>query len=82
VCFIRGTGMLIIADRIDATRKHIAQAIAAKNPPFIQNEAKAQAVAGADYIGIKTGSMEMEEEVLMGCRGGARRNRSSSELRL
>jgi len=31
--------MLIIADRIDATRKHIAQAIAAKNAAFIQNDA-------------------------------------------
>jgi len=56
--------MLIIADRIDATRKHIAQAIAAKNAAFIQNEAKAQAAAGVDYIGIKTGAMEEEEELL------------------
>jgi cobalamin-dependent methionine synthase I len=56
--------MLIIAERIDATRKHIAQAIAAKNALFIQNEAKAQAMAGADSIGIKTGAMEGEEELL------------------
>jgi cobalamin-dependent methionine synthase I len=44
--------MLIVAERINASRKHIAQAILTKNVAFIQNEAKAQAMAGADYIDV------------------------------
>lgn len=56
--------MLIIADRINAYQKHIAQAIVTKNAPFIQNEVKAQALAGADYIDINTGIFERKIESL------------------
>lgn len=45
--------LLIIADRIDTTRKHVAHAVASRNARFIQSEAKAQQQAGADFIGLK-----------------------------
>jgi cobalamin-dependent methionine synthase I len=44
--------MLIIGDRIDATRKHVAQAVLTENRAFIQSEVKAQVVSGADYINL------------------------------
>ena len=40
--------MLIIAERINASRKQIAQAISAGDRAFIQEEAKAQTEAGQD----------------------------------
>lgn len=42
--------MLIIAERINSTRKNIAPAVKERNTAFIQNEAKKQAEAGANYI--------------------------------
>jgi 5-methyltetrahydrofolate--homocysteine methyltransferase len=53
--------MLIIAERINASRKYIAQAISSKNTDFIQNEAKAQDQAGADYIDVNAGTFVGEE---------------------
>ena len=53
--------MLIIAERINASRKYIAQAISSKNIDFIQNEAKAQDQAGADYIDVNAGTFAGEE---------------------
>ena len=47
--------MLIIAERINSSRKSIAQAVEAKDVAFIQNEAKNQAAAGAHYIDINAG---------------------------
>ena len=47
--------MLIIAERINASRKKIAAAIAATDAEFIQREAKAQDLAGADYIDVNAG---------------------------
>jgi 5-methyltetrahydrofolate--homocysteine methyltransferase len=44
--------MLIIGERIDATRRYVAQAIASQNRGFIQSEARDQAVSGADYINV------------------------------
>jgi 5-methyltetrahydrofolate--homocysteine methyltransferase len=46
--------MWIIGDRIDATRKHIAQAVSTGNREFIKSEAKDQAVSGADCIHVNT----------------------------
>lgn len=54
--------MLIIGERINASRKPVAEAIASRNTAFIQNEAKIQAVAGADYIDVNAGIF-VEEEV-------------------
>ncbi len=45
--------MLIIADRIDSGRKHVAHAIASRNKRFLRSESQAQAQAGADYMGLK-----------------------------
>lgn len=53
--------MLIIAERINASRKYIAQAISSKNTEFIQNEAKAQDQAGADYLDVNAGTFVGEE---------------------
>lgn len=53
--------MVIIAERINASRKHIAQAIATRNSGFIQSEAKAQAQAGAHYIDVNAGTFLGEE---------------------
>lgn len=53
--------MLIIAERINASRKYIAQAISSKNVAFIQGEAKAQDLAGADYIDVNAGTFVGEE---------------------
>ena len=53
--------MLVVAERINASRKYIAQAISSKNAPFIQNEAKAQDQAGADYIDVNAGTFVGEE---------------------
>ena len=53
--------MLIIAERINASRKYIAQAIVSRNIEFIKNEAKAQDLAGADYIDVNAGTFVGEE---------------------
>jgi len=53
--------MLIIAERINASRRYIASAISSENRAFIQNEAKAQALAGADYIDVNAGIFEEKE---------------------
>jgi 5-methyltetrahydrofolate--homocysteine methyltransferase len=53
--------MLIIAERINASRKYIAEAISSGNAAFIQSEAKAQAAAGAHYIDVNAGTFVGEE---------------------
>ncbi|MCX5825449.1 MAG: dihydropteroate synthase [Deltaproteobacteria bacterium] len=53
--------MLIIAERINASRKQIAQAITAGDRAFIQGEAKAQTQAGAHYIDVNAGTFVGEE---------------------
>ena len=53
--------MLIIGERINASRKPIAEAIASRNAAFLQKEAKAQAMAGADYLDVNAGTFVGEE---------------------
>jgi len=53
--------MIIIAERINASRKTIAAAISAGDAGFIQNEAKIQDLAGADYIDVNAGTFVGEE---------------------
>jgi cobalamin-dependent methionine synthase I len=53
--------MLIVGERINSSRKQIAQAISAGDRAFIQVEAKAQALAGADYIDVNAGTFVGEE---------------------
>ena len=47
--------MLIIAERINATRKRIGKAVAARDAGFIAKEAQAQAEAGATHIDCNAG---------------------------
>jgi cobalamin-dependent methionine synthase I len=47
--------MLIIGERINSSRKTIAQAISSSDKAFIQQEARMQEEAGADYIDVNTG---------------------------
>ncbi|MBW1733721.1 MAG: dihydropteroate synthase [Deltaproteobacteria bacterium] len=53
--------MLIIAERINSSRRYIAEAVSSKNRGFIESEAKAQAEAGADYIDVNAGTFVGEE---------------------
>ena len=53
--------MLIIAERINASRKTIAHAISTGDRTFIQGEAKAQTLAGAHYIDVNAGTFVGEE---------------------
>lgn len=53
--------MLIIGERINSSRKTIAQAIASGDRAFIQAEARAQAEAGAHYIDVNAGAFIGEE---------------------
>jgi 5-methyltetrahydrofolate--homocysteine methyltransferase len=54
--------MLIIGERINSTRKAIAEAISANDNAHIQNEARTQTEAGADYIDVNAGAFVGEEE--------------------
>jgi len=53
--------MLIIGERINSSRKSIAEAISSRNISFIQNEAKIQAAAGAHYLDVNAGTFIGEE---------------------
>jgi len=53
--------MLIIGERINASRKSIAEAISLRNAAFIQKEAKVQAIAGAHYLDVNAGTFFGEE---------------------
>jgi cobalamin-dependent methionine synthase I len=53
--------MLIIGERINASRKSIAEAIASRDALFLQNEANAQAAAGAHYLDVNAGTFAGEE---------------------
>jgi len=53
--------VLIVAERINSSRKAINEAIKAKDADFIRSEAKAQAEAGADYIDVNAGSFVGQE---------------------
>jgi len=53
--------VLIIAERINASRKSISQAISDGDREFIQNEAKNQDQAGGDYIDVNAGTFVGEE---------------------
>jgi cobalamin-dependent methionine synthase I len=48
-------GVEIVAERINATRKRIGEAVASRDAKRIRKEARAQADAGADYIDVNAG---------------------------
>ncbi len=58
--------MLIIGEKINATRKPVAEALKQRDAPFLIGLAKQQVEAGADYIdlNVATGSGSAEDEVL------------------
>lgn len=57
--------MLIVAERINSSRKAINEAIQAGDADFIRGEARAQAEAGASYIDVNAGSfVDQETEYL------------------
>jgi len=57
--------MLIVAERINSSRKAINRAIKAKDADLIRSEARDQAEAGAHYIDVNAGSfVEQEAEYL------------------
>jgi len=53
--------MLIVAERINSSRKAISEAIQSGNADVIRHEAKIQADAGADYIDVNAGAFIGEE---------------------
>ncbi|MFO8091072.1 MAG: dihydropteroate synthase, partial [Desulfatiglandaceae bacterium] len=53
--------MILIAERINASRKSIAEAISNEDVDFIQREAKSQADAGASFIDVNAGTFVGEE---------------------
>ena len=53
--------MLIIGERINTSRKSIALAVSSKDTAFLQDEARAQAAAGAEYIDVNAGTF-MDDE--------------------
>lgn len=53
--------MLIVAERINSSRKSIGEAVKAKDDDFIRNEAKSQTEAGARYIDVNAGSFVGQE---------------------
>lgn len=53
--------MLIIGERINATRKSIKQALAERDSAMIRSEARDQAGAGADFIDVNGGTTPDEE---------------------
>lgn len=54
--------MLIIGERINSTRKSIAPAVKERDAAFIQEEARKQANAGADYLDCNAATVGREEE--------------------
>jgi 5-methyltetrahydrofolate corrinoid/iron sulfur protein methyltransferase len=54
--------LLVIGERINSSRRQIAEAVAARDAAVIRREAKAQAAAGADYLDVNAGTFVGEEE--------------------
>jgi 5-methyltetrahydrofolate--homocysteine methyltransferase len=53
--------MIVIAERINGTRKHVQQAILGRDADHIRQEASAQAEAGAHYIDVNAGTQPARE---------------------
>jgi cobalamin-dependent methionine synthase I len=54
--------MLIVGERINSTRKSMAPAVKERNAAFIQDEARKQTEAGADYLDCNAATVGREEE--------------------
>lgn len=57
--------MLIVGELINTSRKPIREAVEAKDAAYIQQIAKEQAEAGADYLDINCGTWVYDEEEIM-----------------
>lgn len=53
--------MLVVGERINASREKIAQAIEQRDSSFIQQEAVKQVEAGADYLEVNAGTFAAQE---------------------
>jgi 5-methyltetrahydrofolate corrinoid/iron sulfur protein methyltransferase len=53
--------VIVIGEKINSSRKQIAEAIAARDASVIQDEARAQASAGAHYLDVNAGAFVDEE---------------------
>jgi len=53
--------MLIVGERINSSRRRVAQAIEIRDAAFIQNEATIQAEAGAHHIDVNAGAFAGDE---------------------
>ena len=53
--------MLVIGEKINGTRKKVAEAIAARDADFIRDLAKRQFEAGAAYLDVNAGTMPVTE---------------------
>jgi 5-methyltetrahydrofolate--homocysteine methyltransferase len=53
--------MLIVAERLNSTRKAVARAIAERDVAFVREETRRQAEAGADYIDINVAAAGGDE---------------------
>ncbi len=58
--------MIIIGERINATRSQINSALKNRDADLIRNEARQQTAAGADYLDVNGGSTPEEEKENMG----------------
>jgi 5-methyltetrahydrofolate--homocysteine methyltransferase len=56
-----GEIMLVVGERINGTRKKIAEAIAKRDAAFIRHEARRQTEAGANYLDINAGTVGDKE---------------------
>jgi 5-methyltetrahydrofolate--homocysteine methyltransferase len=53
--------VIVVGERINASRRRIGEALAARDPKRIVKEARAQAEAGADYIDVNAGRAGADE---------------------
>ncbi|MFC2017997.1 dihydropteroate synthase [Chloroflexota bacterium] len=56
--------MLVIGENINASNKSVAEAIASKDVASLQNMARTQAEAGADFIDVNSGSGAGEQGIM------------------
>jgi len=54
--------MLVIGENINASNRSVAEAIASRNREFLENLARAQAAAGANFIDVNAGTGQQSRE--------------------
>lgn len=58
--------MLVIGENINASNRSVAEAIASRDGEFLQNLARAQAAAGADFIDVNAGAGHNQQQQKIG----------------